>query len=305
MEKKTKAVICILGSGLCFSLMTVFIRLAGEVPLMERTLFRNLVAAVLTFFILRRSGTGFHIGKGNLKYLIARSVFGTIGMVCNFYAVDHLLLSDANMLNKLSPFFAILASYFLLKEKLKPVQVVGVIAAFLGSLLIIKPSGTSGMELLPSLLGVLGGLGAGVAYSFVRLLGIRGENGKMVVFFFSAFSCISLIPFVIATYEPVSGTEFLYLLATGLCACGGQLCITQAYTYAPAREISVYDYAQVIFSSVFGFFFFAQVPDGYSILGYFVIVGVAVVMFLYNNGRFCRKERGQHVAEAKSEKVKG
>lgn len=297
MSNKTKAVICILGSGFCFSLMTVFIRLASDVPLMERTMFRNLIAAVLTFFILLKSKSGFRIGKGNVKYLLARSIFGTVGMVCNFYAVDHLLLSDANMLNKLSPFFAILASYFLLKEKLKPMQIIGVVVAFLGSLLIIKPSGSAGMDLLPSILGVIGGVGAGIAYTFVRLLGTRGENSKMVVFFFSAFSCISLLPFVIATYKPVSEIEFLYLCATGICACGGQLCITQAYTYAPAREISVYDYAQVIFSSAFGFFFFAQVPDGYSILGYFIIIGMAVLMFLYNNGKLGGKvyENKQHL----------
>ena len=39
--------------------------------------------------------------------MLLRSVFGTLGILCNFYAVDHLVLSDASMLNKMSPFFVI------------------------------------------------------------------------------------------------------------------------------------------------------------------------------------------------------
>ena len=46
-----------------------------------------------------------------------RSVCGTLGILCNYYAIDHLMLADASILNKLSPFFAILFSFILLKEK--------------------------------------------------------------------------------------------------------------------------------------------------------------------------------------------
>ncbi|MCD7773793.1 MAG: EamA family transporter, partial [Ruminococcus sp.] len=61
--------------------------------------------------------------------------------------------------------------------------------------------------------------------------------------------------------------------------------ITAAYYYAPAREISVYDYSQIIFAALLGFILFGQVPDGLSVLGYVIIIGVAIVMFWYNNKR--------------------
>lgn len=70
----------------------------------------------------------FRIGKGNLKYLLCRAIGGTCGLICNFYAVDHISISDASMLNKLSPFFAIICSFFVLKEvagKLDWVTVIG------------------------------------------------------------------------------------------------------------------------------------------------------------------------------------
>ena len=58
-------------------------------------------------------------------------------------------------------------------------------------------------------------------------------------------------------------------------AAGGQFSITSAYTYAPAKEISVYDYTQVLFAAVLGFVFLKQVPDVYSLVGYVIIIGVA------------------------------
>ena len=118
---------------------------------MQKAFFRNVVAAVFALLIMLRNHEPFHPPKkSHWVYLMARAVFGTMGLLCNFYAVDHLNLSDASMLNKMSPFFAILISYFLLNEKLNLVQSVSVIAAFLGCLLIIKPN-PANMALVPSL----------------------------------------------------------------------------------------------------------------------------------------------------------
>ena len=74
-----------------------------------------------------------------------------------------------------------------------------------------------------------------------------------IVFFFSAFTSIFLAPVVLLNYEPMEWWQWLFLLLTGLAASGGQFCVTAAYTYAPAKEISVYDYSQVIFAAILGF----------------------------------------------------
>lgn len=281
MNKKTKGIICIMLSAFCFAWMNAFVRLSGDLSSIQKSFFRNFVAAIFAFIILRRNHTAFQWKKGNLKFLLLRSVAGTIGILCNFYAVDHLVLSDASMLNKMSPFFAILFSYFFLREKCTPIQVLGVAGAFLGSLFIIKPTFTN-MELIPSLVGFLGGMGAGAAYTTVRHLGQRGEKGPFIVFFFSAFSCLVTLPSLIFHYHPMSLEQLGFLLLAGLAAAGGQFGITAAYCYAPSREISVYDYSQIIFSALLGFLLFGQLPDGFSLLGYLIICAMALLMFLYN-----------------------
>ncbi|HIT78981.1 MAG TPA: DMT family transporter [Candidatus Faecivivens stercorigallinarum] len=281
MNSYAKGVACILTSAFCFAVMNVCVRMAGDLPSVQKSFFRNLIAAVFALILLLRERQWPKITRRQLPLLILRSVFGTVGILCNFYAVDHLVLSDASMLNKMSPFFAILCSWLVLKEKITPVQGAAVLAAFGGSLLIIRPT-LSNMDLFPSLIGLLGGAGAGAAYTMVRKLGQTGINRTMIVLFFSAFSCLVTLPFLVFDYHPMSGTQLAALLGAGLAASGGQFSITAAYCYAPAREISVYDYSQVIFSAFLGFVLFQQIPDQLSIIGYLLICGSGIALFLYH-----------------------
>lgn len=263
--------------------MSVCVRLAGDIPTIQKSFFRNAVALLVAVGVLLKDGKGFHPSNSqNWPWLLARSLFGTIGLLANFYAVDHLLLSDANMLNKMSPFFAVIASYFLLKEKISLSQMVTLICAFIGALFIIKPT-LGNMVLIPSLLGLLGGICAGVAYTMVRKLGKLGERGPVIVFVFSAFSCIVALPSIIFDYAPMTWQQTLFLLGAGLSAAGGQFSITAAYCNAPAREVSIYDYSQVVFSAVLGFLLFADIPDFYSVIGYILICTMAVINFRINN----------------------
>lgn len=283
-RKKYLGIVYIIFAAFFFALMAMFVRLAGDIPSIQKSFFRNLVSLVFAGVILMKEKVWFSGKKGNIKYLLLRATAGTVGILCNFYAVDHMVLSDASMLNKMSPFFAIVFSYFLLKEKVSVPQALIVAGAFLGSLLIIKPT-TAIFSSPAALIGLLGGLGAGVAYTFVRILGKNGEKGPFVVFIFSAFSCVVTLPFLIFDFHPMSGMQLLFLLLAGLSAAGGQFSITAAYFHAPAKEISVYDYSQILFSAVLGFVVFGQLPDVYSWLGYVVICSMAVIMFLYNQKR--------------------
>lgn len=284
MNQRTKGIICIILSAFCFALMSCCVRLAGDLPSIQKSFFRNLVAALFALILLMkdiRAGKDVSINRRQLPFLLLRSIFGTIGILCNFYAVDHLVLSDASMLNKMSPFFAILCSYFVLKETITPVQGGAVLFAFIGALFIIKPT-LSNMDLFPSMIGLLGGFGAGTAYTMVRRLGQTGINKTVIVLFFSSFSCLVTLPFLIFDYHPMSGLQIAALIGAGLAAAGGQFSVTNAYCFAPAREISVYDYTQVIFSALLGFFLFGQVPDLLSLVGYVLICGTGIGMFLYN-----------------------
>lgn len=282
MSQKNKGVCCILLSSFSFALMNVCVRLSGDLPSIQKTFFRNLIAMAFALILLLKERPEIRLDGQAKKHLLLRSIFGTIGVLCNFYAVDHLVLADASMLNKMSPFFAILFGILILKEKINAFQGVSVLAAFLGAMCVIKPT-PSNLACFPALIGLLGGLGAGLAYTYVRALGTHGVKGSFIVFFFSTFSSVVTMPYILLHFQPMTLRQTGILLLAGLAAAGGQFGITAAYTYAPAREISVYDYAQIIFSAVLGYVIFGQVSDPLSWLGYLIITSAAIAMFLRNN----------------------
>lgn len=280
MNDKKQGILYIIMAGLFFAIMTFFVRMAGNLPTMQKAFFRNAVAAVAALFLLARSEEGFKIKKSSWRDLFLRSFFGTMGLICNFYAVDRLAIADANILNKLSPFFAIIMSYFILKEKANKTEWLCVVVAFIGALFVVKPS--MDMQFVNAMIGMLGGFGAGVAYTFVRKLGKAGERGPVIVMCFSVFSCIVTAPFLIIGAKPMSLYQIVMLLLAGAAATGGQLSITKAYTKAPAKEISVFDYSQVVFAAALGLVFLGQIPDIMSIIGYVIIIGSAVFKWNYN-----------------------
>ncbi|MCR5640063.1 MAG: DMT family transporter [Lachnospiraceae bacterium] len=283
MTKNTEkyiGIIYIILAGLCFAGMTTFVKLAGDLPSTEKVFWRNAIAIFFAAATLRKKGISFRPPRGeNLKALIGRATAGFLGMLCNFYAIDRLYIADANMLNKLSPFFAVLFSYFILKEKIKPYQFGCLVLAFIGALCIMKPSG-AGLLSGPAFIGMLGGLGAGMAYTFLRKATSNGVPGPYVVFFFATASTICCIPLLLIDFQVPNTTQVVLLCAAGLCATGGQFAITAAYSHAPAREISVFDYVQIVFAAIFGILFFGEIPDALSIAGYLIIGAASLTMFL-------------------------
>jgi len=264
-----------------FSLMSFFVRISGDIPTMEKAFFRNAVAIIASLILLIRSGEKIRIKKGCKGDILLRCAFGTSGLIANFYAIDKLNIADANMLNKLSPFFAILISIPILKEKPKKIDILAVIVAFLGAMLIVRPTG-SNLQLVPALIGLYGGFGAGAAYVFVRKLGKKGERTPIIVLCFSIFSTAVSIPFIAVNYVPLKPMQLICLVMAGLSATIGQFGITSAYKYAPAKEISVFDYTQVIFAAILGMLFLGELPQAMSFIGYVIIIGVAVLRWRYN-----------------------
>lgn len=152
MTNHVKGILYIIAAAVGFSFMTFFVKLSGDLPTMQKVFFRNAVALTIAVFTVIKSGEKFYIEKRNRMDILMRCVFGTSGVIANFYAIDKLDLSDANMLNKLSPFFAIILSIPILKEKPSKTDITATIIAFIGALFIIRPTGTN-LQLIPALSG--------------------------------------------------------------------------------------------------------------------------------------------------------
>ncbi|MDR0903862.1 MAG: DMT family transporter [Ruminococcus sp.] len=273
--------LCILSAAFCFSIMNTCVAAAGDISPFQKAFFRNAIAFTIASFIMIKNKQSFRWKKGSGFPLAIRLVLGTTGLLCNFYAVGTIDLADASMLNKMAPFFTIIFSAIFLHEMANGFQWLMILAAIGGSLFIIKPS-FNNPELLPYIIGFIGGVAAGAAYAAIRRLSDNHEKATLIVFYFSAFSCIVTLPSLIFFYEQMSWFQLLMLVLAGISAAGAQFSVTAAYSFAPAKELSVFDYSQVIFTAILGFFIFGEVPDSLSFVGYIIIITSAVVMFFHN-----------------------
>lgn len=276
MTRTTKGILLLLVSAYGFAVMGAFVKLSGDLPSVQKTFFRNFVSAIVALGFVLYNRESLFGKKENQHLLLLRSFFGTLGIIGFFYAIDHLVLSDADMLNKLSPFLLIILSAIFLKEKARPFQIVTVAVAFIGVLFIIKP--TFSVDIVPYVVGIFSAIFAAVAYTFLRVLGDR-EKYYTIVFYFSFFSTVVLLPFLIFFYQAMSVKQITYLLLAGLFATLGQFGITLAYKFAPARDISIFFYSTVLYSTLISIIFFKETPDIYSFTGYAVILGAMVYMF--------------------------
>jgi len=282
VSDRGKGVCCILTSAIGFALMALFVRLCddcgGPVSSFQKSFFRNIVALVVALFVFvgRRRSRADDEPRPRLSakaawLLLGRSVAGLVGIFGNFYALSAIPIGEAMTLNKTAPFFAVVFSWMFLRERASPGQLARIAVAFIGAAFVMKP-GFAGEETFATVCALAGGLGAGIAYTCVRELGILRVEGSLIVLFFSAFSTIGSIPFFVTDPAPMTVAQTLVLLCAGVGAAIGQFGVTAAYRYAAPRDIAVYDYSNVVFTAIFGFLFFAQVPDLLSVVGFLLIV---------------------------------
>ena len=275
-----KGILCIIIAGFGFALMSLFVKLSGDLPSMQKGFFRNIIAVFISSIPLIKHWKVINIPRNNTGWLvlISRSVFGTIGLVLNFYAISHISLADSSIIQKLSPFIIIILSYIFFKEEMTKFQVFAIIIAFIGITLIIKPSANNIIS-MGALAALLGALCAGIAYTCVRYLGTHNISGEFIIFFFSSLS-LMLLPYLILDYRTMTYYQLSMLILAGISATIGQYGVTFAYKFAAAKNISVFDYSQVLFSGIFGYMFFGEFPDFQSLIGYIIVISVGIVLVL-------------------------
>lgn len=283
MNKKTIAIIFMLLSAFSFSLMSVMVKMTSNLPFVEAVFFRNLISLFIAYIISKRNNISIIGSRENQKYLLARSIFGLIGVNCYFYSIQNMALADSAIINKMSPFFVLIFATVILKEKIKPMQIFAVLIAFFGITFIINPEFNS--DIFPALVGLFAACTAGIAYTIVRMLSGR-EHPSTVVLYFSLVSVIGMTPFLIFYFQIPSLSELFFLIMTGVFAAGGQYGLTYAYKLAKASEVSIYSYATVIFSSFIGFLLFRET------LNQTTIIGITIVLLSGYLNYYIVKKRG-------------
>jgi len=257
-----------------FALMAACVRLLSEeLPQAEVVFFRNFVALLILLPLLARQKLSLRTQHFPLHLLRAGS--GLLAMYLYFYALNHLPLANALLLNYTSPIFIALFAVLWLKESWTMPRRIALGLSLFGIALLFHPS--SDLFSWAGLFGLASGACAGLALTTVKKLSPTDNPVSIVVWFALISSLLSAIP-LFWVFQWPEGNTWAWLLAMGLCGSIGQLALTQAYTYAPVTQVSPLGYTSLLFAGIIAYFAWQEVPDLISIIGMIFIATAGITV---------------------------
>lgn len=281
MENK-KSYIYMIVASLSFATMGAVVKYSGKtIPLMQQLFVRNLLMVFFSYFMLKKSNLSIKTDRKNYLTLFLRSIFGFLGMICLFYASRVMPLSNAQILQKLYPFFIVILSYPVLKEIPKKGSVYAAIIAFIGAFIVINPAGNYNIE--ASLIALLAAVFSAMAYISIRKLSGK-VNGLLVIFYFSLISTLISFPLMLMDIIIPNIFQISSLVLIACCAASGQYFLTKAYLGAQASFVSVFDYTGIIFSVFLGTIIFNDAITVRSSIGIILII-IAGLINIYSKNK--------------------
>ena len=261
-------------SAFLFSLMGVCIRYASHtVDNPSIVFFRNFVGLFIFLPFIYRKGIGFF--KTEKIWMHSwRAIIGLIAMYGFFYAIAHLKLSNAMVFTYSSPIFIPLIAWLCLKEKITKSMLLAAAIGLVGVIFVAKPD--AGMFNQMSVIGLGASFLAALAFVTVRALTSTESPEKIVFYFCFIGTLISMIP-MFWLWRPYSWTELGFLIGAGLLANISQIFMSNAYKLAPAGQIGPVNYIAIIFAGIWGFIFWQEIPDYYSLMGFGLILTAIIL----------------------------
>lgn len=270
-----------MASAFFFSIMGLAVKLVGQrLPTQEVVFVRSLLNAGFTYAMLRHARVPIW---GNRPAVLAlRGTFGFLALSCVFYAVVHLPLADATVLQYTNPVFTAIFAAWLLGERMERGEAGLILASLLGVVLIARPGFLFGghaarLDLFAVGVALVGSMFSAAAYVTVRQLA-RTEDPLVIVFYFTLVSVLGSAPATLANPVMPQGAEWAFLLLVGVAAQAGQVCLTSGLALEPAGRATAIGYLQVVFAATWGGLFFGEIPDGWVVAGASVIIGSTLLL---------------------------
>lgn len=295
-KSRYRGIFFMLLAALGFSLMGGAAKLLkGAFNAGQLVFFRNLVGAVgLTAAFIAKPPVN---AGGKFHWLVFRGVMGTVSLYTLLYCILHLPLSTAMTYNLTSAIFIALFSFLLFKEYHGVAVVLAVLIGFAGMLLVYKPS--MHYPWYYHAVGLLSGIVSAIAYITLGKLAPYYDSRVIVSSF---IFCGVLIPslfmiigqlahigyddFFFIQWKWPRGIEWLYILWLGLAALFGQYCVTKAYGADKAGIVSVFGYANIIFSVFIGLALGDAFPNIVAWAGICCIIASGVIISLVKRQTF-------------------
>lgn len=266
----SSGVFCVLCAAFIFALTALLVKLTGgRVPVLEITLYRSGISLVVSAAIIKGKGITPVMGhRRSVKWLIPRGVFGATAMTTFYAAILLLPLADGMTLFFLNPCLTAIAAWAIRGEPLGLSGLAGCLVSLLGMVVLIHPPMLFGghadwgpKRILGTSLGLVSAVCCAGAFISIRFIG-KSEPAIVVALYFHLSTAI-LSGFPLAFGWPQAATAISWfdgLMLVGVAAgsFAGQLFMTRSLQLEDASLISSLNFCQVLYSYIFGIFFFKE-----------------------------------------------
>lgn len=263
--------------------------LSNSMSSVEVVFFRNVFGVVLILLSIYKNPLNQIGGKPGL--LIFRGMAGFIALLFFFYNIAQIPLGEAMTFSKTSTIFTAIFAYIFVQEKLGVKGWVGVFIGFIGILFITKFDGSTLDK--TDYLGILCGVGAGLAYTSIRELRkyydsraivlsfmTIGTIGPLILLIIGSFYTNESLDFLFASFVVPKSGDWVFIILLGVFATFAQIFMTKAYSCAKAGIIGTISYSNIAFSIMLGIFLGDKFPDIWISFGILLIIvsGILVSM---------------------------
>lgn len=258
-----------------FGLMNVCVKMVKDIPVAETVFFRAVVQIVLGYLTLLQLGVS-PMGK-NKMLLLQRGFYGSVGLICYFYTLQHMPLGNAIIIHYLAPVLTTILAIRMAGEKVISIQWLFFTLAFVG-VIVVNGAGQQ-VPLIPMLAGLGGALFSALAYNTIKKL--KGvEDPNVVVLYFPMVSvpiALSYFLFRPADWVWPEGTQWLWLIATGITTQIGQFFMTRAYQEDLASRVSAVSYVGVLWGAGAGLLIFDEHYQALQYIGMAMVIGGVIL----------------------------
>jgi drug/metabolite transporter (DMT)-like permease len=274
LPRNSRGSLWMLASAGTFTLMTMLIKYLGEdYPAALQTFYRQAAGLlVLAPLIVRNPREAFQTHRPGL--LLFRSAAGTVGMILGFYAYQKLPLADANALSFTRTLWLVPLAAFALKEHVGPRRITATVIGFLGAMLMLQPSATSGLG-WP--------VAAALISAFLVALTVAGmkfmtrDHTTMTLMSWSAvLGFILSIPPALFVWRTPTAVDLALLGAMGVLGTITQACYIKGMTEGDAAVMAPIDYTRLIFAIILGYALFRDVPNHMTMIGASIIIASTI-----------------------------
>jgi drug/metabolite transporter (DMT)-like permease len=265
-----------------FVTMGMLVKTLGpEMSSHQMVFYRNLLAAIIIFPLLMRGSGLKEFKTQRLNMHLLRSTSGVLAMFCFFYALANIELADAMLLKLTGPLFIPIIAIFWIKEHVSLKTTCGILVGFAGVIVFLNPTGEIQ---LAAIVGLVGGALAAFAKVTIRKMSDT-EPTTRIIFYFALFGAvISAVPALSTELHIPTLRQWGYLILLGVVGTCGQFCLTKAYRLAPASQVGPFTYSSLLWASLAGWLFWAEIPSTQTLIGAGLIMTAGLIL-IYNKGR--------------------